>query len=73
MKIQYSVDETGKYYLSNNIKFNITEYIPVILNIDKNKFENFIRENGAFKHINGKFYFHKKENIINVINTLKKN
>lgn len=72
MKLKYNVDESGKYFLCNNTKTNITEYIPILLHISKYEFEKLIRQNGAFKHINGKFYFYKKEDIINAINQLKR-
>ena len=78
----WRVDESGKYQIafgqnqnSKSVVFNVTEFIPNILGINRKEFESFIRDNGAYKHLDGKFYFKSKEQVQSVIeqlNTMRK-
>lgn len=70
MKFNYKKDYKCRYYIIINNKENTKNIIPLMLKIPKQKYEDFLRDNGAFLDLNGHMYFYDKEKVINTIKQL---
>lgn len=56
---------------SNKVCFsNISTFAPLILTISSKQLEKFLKDNGAKKDLNGKFYFKNKDDVVGVVDRL---